>query len=278
MVVLQLDLKPGSVVIEAGTGSASLSHAILRTIAPSGHLYTFDFHSQRVKTAHDEFIGHGFSESLVTVALRDVCTDGFGISDSIANAVFLDLPSPWQAIPFAAKALLPGGRLCSFSPCIEQVQRACLAMRDAGFTDITTLECLQRALDVRTVVVPMPDLGYGPSKFYGGVGTGIESDQRTVMETCPVTGHVEIGECGTDQESSLKKARHFEKTECSSDCESIGDDEKGSDQGREVKGLSSKRFSKQKQTKASYVFKSAMPPLQMNGHTGFLTFATLYPS
>jgi len=34
-----------------GTGSGSLSHAILRTIAPNGHLYTSDFHQQRVHLA-----------------------------------------------------------------------------------------------------------------------------------------------------------------------------------------------------------------------------------
>ena len=32
-----------------GTGSGSLSHAIVRTIAPAGHLYTYDFHEQRTE-------------------------------------------------------------------------------------------------------------------------------------------------------------------------------------------------------------------------------------
>ena len=34
-----------------GTGSGSMSHAIMRTIAPTGHLYTFEFHEQRAKIA-----------------------------------------------------------------------------------------------------------------------------------------------------------------------------------------------------------------------------------
>jgi len=91
-----------------GTGSASLSHAILRTIAPTGHLHTFDFHEQRVNRARDEFLAHGFDESLVTASLRDVCTDGFDVESTTADAVFLDLPSPWLAIPFAAQCLKPG--------------------------------------------------------------------------------------------------------------------------------------------------------------------------
>ena len=44
MIMTQLELKPGSVVIESGTGSGSLSHSIARTIAPNGRLRTFDFH------------------------------------------------------------------------------------------------------------------------------------------------------------------------------------------------------------------------------------------
>lgn len=48
-VLTQLEIGPGSVVCEAGTGSGSLSHAILRAIGPAGKLHTFDFHKERVK-------------------------------------------------------------------------------------------------------------------------------------------------------------------------------------------------------------------------------------
>ena len=42
-----------------GTGSGSLSHAIIRTIAPTGHLHTFEFHEQRANIAREEFKTHG---------------------------------------------------------------------------------------------------------------------------------------------------------------------------------------------------------------------------
>lgn len=48
-VLTQLEIGPGSVVCEAGTGSGSLSHAILRAIGPAGKLHTFDFHKERVR-------------------------------------------------------------------------------------------------------------------------------------------------------------------------------------------------------------------------------------
>lgn len=52
-----------------------------------------------------------------------------------------------------------GGRICSFSPCIEQVQRTCLAMEEYGFTEINTLEILLRVYNVRTISLQIPDLG-----------------------------------------------------------------------------------------------------------------------
>jgi tRNA A58 N-methylase Trm61 len=73
----------------------------------------------------------------VVVTHRDVYNNGFLIekpdtlhafSDNIskdwigeneADAVFTDLPSPWEAIKHVAKVIKKGGRYCNFSPCIE---------------------------------------------------------------------------------------------------------------------------------------------------------------
>ena len=91
----------------SGTGSGSLSHAIARCIAPIGHLHTFDFHELRANMARKEFEDHGLA-AIVTAGHRDVCKDGFGLTH-VADAVFLDLPLPWEALPFAKDALKKGG-------------------------------------------------------------------------------------------------------------------------------------------------------------------------
>lgn len=48
-VITQLEIGPGSVVCEAGTGSGSISHALLRAVGSTGKLHTCDFHEGRVK-------------------------------------------------------------------------------------------------------------------------------------------------------------------------------------------------------------------------------------
>ena len=59
MVGLQLELWPSSVVVESGTGSGLLSHALARTLTPRGHLHTSDFRAERVQKARVKFAEHG---------------------------------------------------------------------------------------------------------------------------------------------------------------------------------------------------------------------------
>ncbi|XP_076799553.1 uncharacterized protein LOC143444257 isoform X2 [Clavelina lepadiformis] len=103
MITLLLDLKPGSVVCESGTGSGSLSHAILRTVAPMGHLHTVEFNEGRCNKAKAEFGEHCLFQ-YVTVYHRDVINEGFPVENA-ADAVFLDIPRPGEAVKVAAKAI-----------------------------------------------------------------------------------------------------------------------------------------------------------------------------
>lgn len=148
LVIMHLELKPGSVVLESGTGSASLTHSLIRAIAPTGHVHTFEFHPERAKEAEKEFSKHSVSK-FVTVQQRNIEELGFPQElAGRADGVFLDLPGPWRVVQSAAKSLKPGGKFCSFSPCMEQVQRTCEMLSENGFADIIILECLLRQYEV----------------------------------------------------------------------------------------------------------------------------------
>ncbi|AES63902.1 tRNA methyltransferase complex GCD14 subunit [Medicago truncatula] len=128
-VIMYLEIVAGCLVLESGTGSGSLTTSLARAIAPNGHVYTFDFHEQRAASARDDFERIGLS-SLISCGVRDIQGEGFPDElNELADSVFLDLPQPWLAIPSAAKMLKQDGTFCSFSPCIEQVQRSCDALQ-----------------------------------------------------------------------------------------------------------------------------------------------------
>lgn len=94
----------------SGTGSGSLTHALARTVSPNGTVHTFDFHKQRAAIAEAEFAGHKI-DSVVKSYHRDVCQLGFGPDlDSLADAVFLDLPLPWTVVPHAVKVIKKSGK------------------------------------------------------------------------------------------------------------------------------------------------------------------------
>lgn len=123
-IMSKLRVGPGSTVIEAGTGSGSFTHSFARSIGPTGKIFTFEFHKQRCETARAEFITHGlFNDGVVKLTHRNVCKNGFGIPDLeyYADAVFLDLPAPWEAVPHLTPYIQDTIRLCCFCKTFELI-------------------------------------------------------------------------------------------------------------------------------------------------------------
>ncbi|KAK4122259.1 tRNA methyltransferase complex GCD14 subunit [Parathielavia appendiculata] len=171
--------RPGSVLIEAGAGSGSFTHAAVRAVyngypaegERKGKVFSFEFHEQRYHKMKQELSDHGLDE-LVQLTHRDVYNGGFAVDGKSpeADAVFLDLPAPWEALPHLSRRrpasshvngsatgneqtdwvspLNPNKSvyLCTFSPCIEQVTRTVSAMRRLGWVDIDMVEIANRKL------------------------------------------------------------------------------------------------------------------------------------
>ena len=149
MIVGSLNIKPGSIVVEAGTGSASLSLSIIRALLPTGKLFTYEFNEARAVQAKKDFEAMGLGSCVVSEH-RDVIERGLVHEEMAkADAVFLDLPSPWLVVKSAFEVIGDGGVLCTFSPCIEQVQKNCLEMEKCGFFNVRTVETLARPFHVK---------------------------------------------------------------------------------------------------------------------------------
>ena len=207
-IILQLYLQPNMTVVESGTGSGAMSHGFLRSIAPAGHLHTFEFNQKRAETARTEFQSNGL-DHLVTVHHKDACAGGgFGLPGASVDAVFLDLPEPWVAVPHAAWVLKANARLASYSPCVEQTQRTVAALQKAGFHSIKTMEYRLQEHYVDEVEYERPPRAKRPKYVAsenpfanpeGGTVTEEEKTDSKVVQSEPEE------ENGKDEESTPQK-------------------------------------------------------------------------
>ncbi|KAK4985703.1 tRNA (adenine-N(1)-)-methyltransferase catalytic subunit trm61 [Elasticomyces elasticus] len=222
-ILQRLRVRPGDTIIEAGAGSGSFTHAAARAVynglgtagrkrKRQGRVFSFEYHEPRVVELKREIKEHGL-DSVVTVTHRDVYQDGFNIATTpdeqqerplpCADAIFLDLPAPWQALPHLTRTLKPVPsptpamaaptsdspnditmtsdpidpakedvnatqsplnpeatiRVCTFSPCIEQVQQTVTALRRLGWVDVEMVEVMHKRIDVRRERVGLHEEG-----------------------------------------------------------------------------------------------------------------------
>lgn len=257
-----LDIKPGSVVVESGTGSGSLSHSIIRSLLPNGTLFTFDYEQARVSAAQREFEEHGYRDN-VRVKQRDVYTQGFGedLSEK-ADACIIDLPQPWLAIEHAYKVMRPDeSRLCAFTIGIEQVIQTVDKMNEFRFQDIATYECLNQAYDTRPVVL---------RKWSPVVLQDLAATEQTRYETIRSELNPR-GKRKIEQEHSAISELEFKDP---NDIQHSSDDE---DLDRFKKSLKNPKFQFSVNMLPKKSLLQCMSASQSVGHSGYLTFATKRP-
>lgn len=156
LISLLLDLRPGSILVESGTGSGAASAAFARVVAP-GRVFSFDFHQQRADAAERDFHRLGIHNVVTVTGGIDVVKDGFvGVCDDVADAVFLDLPMPYAMGPEVFRVLHSNGVVCLFSPCIEQVQKSCQMLRSSGFHSIRTVTAPVKTYETREMKLQTP--------------------------------------------------------------------------------------------------------------------------
>ncbi len=137
---------PGSKVIEIGTGSGALTLFLSKIVAPDGVVYSYERNREFLENAKKN-LEKIANKSQIEFFHSDVATDGFVQTD--VDAVFVDVPEPWDIIPKAVVALKNGHHLVSWSPNIEQVKRTVEALEKTGFIRINVCEILQRDMLVR---------------------------------------------------------------------------------------------------------------------------------
>ncbi|MBN2620638.1 tRNA (adenine-N1)-methyltransferase [candidate division WOR-3 bacterium] len=144
--LLETTVGPGSRVIEIGTGSGALTLVLAKMVAPDGIVYSYERRDEFMENARKNVERAGFIKN-VTFIGRDVAQEGF--DDHMVDAVFIDVPEPWEIVPHATRALKGGYHVVAWSPNIEQVKRMVDALQSNGFIRTQVSEIAEREMLVR---------------------------------------------------------------------------------------------------------------------------------
>lgn len=149
LILVYADVFPGAVVVEAGSGSGSLTLGLSRAVGPDGRVISYeirdDHHAGAHKNVTEWYEGIGGKPANVELRIGDVFE---GIPEQGVDRMILDLPEPWRAVGPATAALAHGGILCCYLPTVPQVSQAVEAMRAGGFGLMSTFEGLVRTWNV----------------------------------------------------------------------------------------------------------------------------------
>ncbi|CAK9786663.1 tRNA methyltransferase complex GCD14 subunit [Cutaneotrichosporon oleaginosum] len=291
-ITMRLGVRVSGKVIEAGTGSGSMTHSLSRSVGERGKVHSFEYHKARFVKAGEEFEEHGLKN--IELQHRNVCKDGFGDVRDV-EAIFLDLPAPWEAIPHTPEVLNPNviTRICCFSPCLEQVLKTVTALREEGFSDISTQEVLTRTYDL---MMPPPP-GSHHLKSVSSITQRLRThekrkEERRVIQMRNAREKVrlakeaaeaeEVAAAGAAEGMEVDAAETSEKRK-QPDSE---DTEKEAKKARAEGAEGAAEEAPQDDLEGLYdeppVAWSSMvltkPSPEMRGHTSYLTFATFYPA
>lgn len=147
MILVETDIFPGARVLEAGTGSGSLTLALLRAVGPKGTVHSFDvredFHQKAIANV-ERYIGSDPNYGTLDARLGDMYED---VIDLELDRVVLDLTEPWRALPNVERCLRPGGLLCCYVPTVPQVQNIVEALK-RGWMMVQPFETMRRGWTV----------------------------------------------------------------------------------------------------------------------------------
>jgi tRNA (adenine57-N1/adenine58-N1)-methyltransferase len=146
-ILVESDVFPGARVLEAGTGSGSLTIALCRATGPDGRVVSYELRPEFQATAAqniETFLGKLPPWLELRVGdLREVAGTG-----ERYDRVVLDLPEPWSMLQALETVLDAGGIVCGYLPTTVQVQQLVLALEAGGYEHLETFEVLHRSWHV----------------------------------------------------------------------------------------------------------------------------------
>lgn len=134
----------GNRVVDGGTGAGATALYFGNIVGDEGRVYSYEIREDFMEIAKRNVENFG----LTNVQIK--CTDiRKGIEEEDVDVVFLDIPNPWDVIESAKASLKTGGFFVAYTPYIEQVQILHRVLKKFNFSNLNTLECILREIEVK---------------------------------------------------------------------------------------------------------------------------------
>jgi tRNA (adenine57-N1/adenine58-N1)-methyltransferase catalytic subunit len=139
-ILIQMGVSHGQTVMEAGTGSGSMTTALAAAVGVEGRVISYEQKQDVQNLARKNLERVGLAER-VEFKLRDI-QEGFDETD--ADAFFLDVQNPFDYIPQVRNALKTGGFFSTLLPTFNQVEKVLNALRKNNFAFVEVCELMLR--------------------------------------------------------------------------------------------------------------------------------------
>ncbi|MGC8601180.1 MAG: tRNA (adenine-N1)-methyltransferase [Thermoprotei archaeon] len=159
IIIAYLGIGPGSTVLEGGVGSGALTAALAHAVGDRGKVIGYDVREEAVETAKKNLEMLGLTN--FELRLGDVTS----YSGEPADAIMLDVPSPWDMVSWVKSFLKPSSACACLCPTYNQVEKTVIALRDTGFVDVQALEILERKIRVAQNATRPENLGLSHTAF-----------------------------------------------------------------------------------------------------------------
>jgi tRNA (adenine57-N1/adenine58-N1)-methyltransferase len=146
-ILVHADILPGARVVEAGTGSGSLTAALCRAVGDAGTVVSYETRPDHAAQAIAN-LESLFGAMPPQLILREGDLAEVGTTGERYDRAVLDMPEPWGPLEALEAVLEPGGVLCAYLPTTVQIQQFVLALGEHGFVHTETFETLKRGWHV----------------------------------------------------------------------------------------------------------------------------------
>jgi tRNA (adenine57-N1/adenine58-N1)-methyltransferase catalytic subunit len=151
-IVAFADIFPGARVLEAGAGSGALSCWLLRAVGESGEVVSFERRADFAEIARANVAK--FYRGVPPQWRLEVGDLGQADDKASFDRVILDMLAPWECVPDAAAALIPGGLICCYVATTTQLSRVVEELRaHGGFFEPAAWETMARGWHVDGLAV-----------------------------------------------------------------------------------------------------------------------------